>query len=241
MVDSRQKTADVESVNNKLKICGPDTAPKIVAIKVTNATLEEKNVRYAIKFAVDMVVALTLALATQLVELDVMAVVAMALDMVVGVLVPDMVAVVAIALGMVVGVSALDMVAMGAMVLGMVAMGAMVLGMAAVVAIALGMVVARKVGASLKLYLATANYLAAAANLVKAPNSAEQMELTLVKQWAISTALAECRVACLATPAAHSMNWPQHLPFSLLAFPVLPATCRQFNQMFQTYQCKAHR
>lgn len=202
MVDSRQKTADVESVNNKLKICGPDTAPKIVAIKVTNATLEEKNVRYAIKFAVDMVVALTLALATQLVELDVMAVVAMALDMVVGVLVPDMVA---------------------------------------VVAIALGMVVARKVGASLKLYLATANYLAAAANLVKAPNSAEQMELTLVKQWAISTALAECRVACLATPAAHSMNWPQHLPFSLLAFPVLPATCRQFNQMFQTYQCKAHR
>ena len=231
MVDSRQKTADVESVNNKLKICGPDTAPKIVAIKVTNATLEEKNVRYAIKFAVDMVVALTLALATQLVELDVMAVVAMALDMVVGVLVPDMVAVVAIALGMVVGVSALDMVAMGAMVL----------GMAAVVAIALGMVVARKVGASLKLYLATANYLAAAANLVKAPNSAEQMELTLVKQWAISTALAECRVACLATPAAHSMNWPQHLPFSLLAFPVLPATCRQFNQMFQTYQCKAHR
>lgn len=81
---SHQTTADVESVNNRPKVSGADTAPNLAALQPVKTLDTERsvvqNVVYAINYTVDMAVVVVVATAEASTTQQVAAVVVAAMD-----------------------------------------------------------------------------------------------------------------------------------------------------------------
>lgn len=81
---SHQTTADVESVNNRPKVSGADTAPNLAALQPVETLDAERsvvqNVVYAINYTVDMAVVVVVATAEASTTQQVAAVVVAAMD-----------------------------------------------------------------------------------------------------------------------------------------------------------------